>query len=460
MALGNCVLVVLLVGLPTIAGYAPASLIARPLRRRAQSPVAVDPNVAFDALDLVLLSPVAVPVLGAAALGKASAAAKDESEAKALQNKLRKSDRDLATAQKKLSKLTDSVQQTQAMLKAQNRGFKEQTAGLGKTVEEARRREAAAAQEARELERAVAQKKSALRRAGAAPPKARSRSTAGKQTTVPADANPADWVAATGAVLAESLGTVPANGKRNGKSKPFFKPSKPKASSSFFGKGSKKKKKSEPNALDYLAATSIVAFETALPPDPKAKAAARRTKPPPKSRVSSRTLRSRKVADDAGPLYWATAVGLTLVETAGEAAATAVEEGYKAGSKGGGGGGTAAKAKAKREQDARNRARAAEKAAAEAAAAEAAAEAAAAADRARRQAPRFSLGNGNGSPAAAPAKPPPPAASAAAANPLAGIREEDQKAVAEAATTVWAAGAVLLDGAAKAAAKAAEEVVP
>ena len=97
--------------------------------------------------------------------------------------------------------LTDSVQQTQAMLKAQNRGFKEQTAGLGKTVEEARRREAAAAQEARELERAVAQKKSALRRAGAAPPKARSRSTAGKPTTVPTDANPADWVAATGAVL-------------------------------------------------------------------------------------------------------------------------------------------------------------------------------------------------------------------------------------------------------------------
>ena len=459
MTLTAHTIVVLLVGLPTIAGYVPASLITRPLRRRAQSPVAVDPNVAFDALDLVLLSPVAVPVLGAAALGKASAAAKDESEAKALQNKLRKSDRDLATAQKKLSKLTDSVQQTQAMLKAQNRGFKEQTAGLGKTVEEARRREAAAAQEARELERAVAQKKSALRRAGAAPPKARSRSTAGKQTTVPADANPADWVAATGAVLAESLGTVPANGKRNGKSKPFFKPSKPKASSSFFGKASKKKKKSEPNALDYLAATSIVAFETALPPDPKAKAAARRTKPPPKSRVSSRTLRSRKVADDAGPLYWAAAVGLTLVETAGEAAATAVEEGYKAGSKGGGGG-TAAKAKAKREQDARNRARAAEKAAAEAAAAEAAAEAAAAADRARRQAPRFSLGNGNGSPAAAPPKPPTPAASAAAANPLAGIREEDQKAVAEAATTVWAAGAVLLDGAAKAAAKAAEEVVP
>ena len=78
----NCVLVVLLVGLPTIAGYAPASLIARPLRRRAAPPIAaVDPNVAFDALDLVLLSPVAVPVLGAAALGKASAAAKDESEA-------------------------------------------------------------------------------------------------------------------------------------------------------------------------------------------------------------------------------------------------------------------------------------------------------------------------------------------------------------------------------------------
>ena len=105
----NCVLVVLLVGLPTIAGYAPASLIARPLRRRAQSPVAVDPNVAFDALDLVLLSPVAVPVLGAAALGKANAAAKDEAEAKALQNKLRKSDRDLATAQKKLSKLSLSA---------------------------------------------------------------------------------------------------------------------------------------------------------------------------------------------------------------------------------------------------------------------------------------------------------------------------------------------------------------
>ena len=147
----------------------------------------------------------------------ANAAAKDESEAKALQNKLRKSDRDLATAQKKL-KLTDS-QQTQAMLKAQNRGFKEQTAGLGKTVEEARRREAAAAQEARELERAVAQKKSAQAPRPRCAAQGGSRSTAGKQTTVPADANPADWVAATGASARRVARHRAGLRARNGKSK-------------------------------------------------------------------------------------------------------------------------------------------------------------------------------------------------------------------------------------------------